>query len=64
VKLSVVVSPDVAREMARRAQSAGIPASRYGGQILEVFLATERCSHGARPPEAPAPEQDQGEADA
>jgi hypothetical protein len=61
-KLNVVLrEPDV-QEVARRAQLSGLPPSRWLGQVVESYLAGERCQHALRP-EAPAAEEDQGEAD-
>jgi hypothetical protein len=63
VKLTAVVPESVAREVARRAQLSGLAPSRWVGQVVESFIAGERCQHGARPPAAPAA-ADHGEADA
>jgi hypothetical protein len=64
VKLSCVVSAEIAREVEQRARRSGLPISRWTGQAVEVFIAGERCSHtGERPPEpeAPSAEEDQEE---
>jgi hypothetical protein len=64
VKLSCVVPKAVAREVTQRSQKSGLPLSRYIGQLVEVHVATERCTHtGERPPEpeAPGAEVDQEE---
>ena len=56
--LTVRLSPTVVQEVARRAQRCGLAASQFVVQVIEAFLAGERCQHGPPRPATPPPSPD------
>jgi hypothetical protein len=53
--LKITLPVHVAQEIRRRAELSGIPVSQWAAQVVEAFVAGERCQHRARP-EVPAEE--------
>ena len=37
---------------------AGVPLSRWASEVVEAFVAGERCAHRPAPPAPPAPAPD------
>ena len=56
--LTVRMTPTAAQEAARRAARCGLPVPLWAGQVIEAFLAGERCAHGPPRPAGPPPARD------
>jgi hypothetical protein len=54
-RVKVTLTGRVAREAARRAESSGLSPGRWTAQVVESFLAGERCRHGPARPAAETP---------
>ena len=60
--LTVRLSPTVVQEVARRAQRCGLDVPRWVGQVIEAYLAGDRCAHGparSSVPDGPRQEDDE-----
>jgi len=55
-RMAITLTGHVADEATQRAAACGLSPGVFIRQIVEGFLAGERCQHGGPRPEAPAPE--------
>jgi len=60
--LTIRLPEEVSAEMTRRAVLSGIPVSKWAAEVVESFIAGERCRHTPRPDtpaatEAPAADE-------
>jgi hypothetical protein len=51
--VAVRMTTRAAREAARRAALCGLDVPHWAGQVIEAFLAGERCQHGPPRPATP-----------
>ena len=56
--LTVRLPPTVVAEVARRAQRCGLAAPAWVRQVIEAYLAEERCAHGPPGPTGPPTDLD------
>ena len=57
LRVMITLPRPVAAEARQRAEAAGVGLSRWASEVVEAFVAGERCAHHPAPP-APAPAPD------